>query len=360
MTVAFPVQLRIQEVSMVGRQACSLFTAGAVAVGCSAEVASPTSVSSSAPVAQVVQPVVGIPDQGVDPAVVAIANRGSVICAGALVAEDLVLTARHCVSAVVCSGMPAPAAALPPLAVYVGDEWETAQLRATVRDIVVPPVGPFCDADVALLFLDAPVPDIVPQRIRSTGAAQGDHVRTVEWVPSAAGAIRKVVRDHVAVVATTATELALDEAPCESGCGGPAIDDATAQIVGVLSGTAVKADAGPSLDLAARTDVLFSWYASVLAQSAGAGSGTRARTKKGAVDVGANCSGAGDCAAGVCVSDAGRLYCSQTCSAHDRCPTSSRCAASVASAASAGEGRADAAAGWATGNAQPLQVCLEN
>jgi hypothetical protein len=354
------VQLRVREVSMMGRRAWSLFTAGAAAVGCSAEVASPTSLSTGGPLAQVEEPVVGIADRGVDPAVVAIANRGAIICAGTLVAQDLVLTARHCVSPVVCSGTPEPAV-LSPLAVYVGDEWATAQSRATVRDVVVPPVGPFCEADVALLFLDAPIADIVPQAIRSTGAAQGDHVRTVEWASSAAGVVRKVVRDHVPVVATTATELALDESPCESGCGGPAIDDSTAQIVGVVSGTAVNADAGLSLDLTARTDVLFSWYGAVLADSAGAGSGTRAKTKKGAVDVGANCTGAGDCAAGVCVSDAGRLYCSQTCSVHDGCPTRSRCEASEASApSSAGEGGRTDAAGSAAGSALPLRVCVEN
>jgi hypothetical protein len=348
---------------MMGRSAFSLFTAGAAAAGCAAEVASPTLLSSGAPVAQVIEPVVGVADRGVDPAVVAIANRGSVVCAGTLVAEDLVLTARHCVSAVVCADTSEPAVPVLPLAVYVGDEWATAQPRATVRDIVAPPDGPLCAADVALLFLDAPIADIVPQGIRATGAAQGDHVRTVEWAGGAAGdPVHKVVRDHVAVVATTATELALDEAPCESGCGGPAIDDSTAQIVGVLSGTAVNADAGLSLDLTVRTDVLFSWAASVLAQSAGAGSGARARTKKGPVDVGANCSGAGDCAAGVCVSDTGRLYCSQTCGAHDHCPTGSLCEASVASAASASEGRtgASGAGGAAAGSGEPVRVCIEN
>ena len=52
----------------------------------------------SEPSAEICRPVVGARDLGSDPAVVAIDWGGPIVCAGALVAEDVVLTARHCVS----------------------------------------------------------------------------------------------------------------------------------------------------------------------------------------------------------------------------------------------------------------------
>jgi hypothetical protein len=71
-------------------------------------------------------------------------------------------------------------------------------------------------------------------------------VRTVSFQREPGSSITKVVRDHVEVVETDMTQFRLREVACEYGCGGPAVDESTAQIVGVLSGAGVPASNGES------------------------------------------------------------------------------------------------------------------
>jgi hypothetical protein len=283
----------------------------AASLACSGELGAPTGAFAQAPIAEVAAPVAGVADRGSDPAVVAVERAGAVVCAGALVAPDVVLTARHCVTA---SGVDLFVRAA---------QGGAAAPRSAVRAVATPPSEPSGALDIALLLLDTPIDGVVPLAVRPTGVALGDHVRTVTFdgvtpgVPS--------VRDHVPVVAESATEALLDEVPCAVGCGGPAIDEATAAVVGVLSRPA-PGDGGPGGDIAARTDVVLSFVAGVVAESGAAvASGSSLRTTKGPVDFGATCGGAADCAAGVCVLDGPKRYCSRSCGAADRCPARSRC-----------------------------------
>ena len=78
--------------------ACAVAAIGAGVLACSGELGAPPGALAQAPVAEVVAPVAGVPDRGSDPAVVAVESAGAVVCAGALVAPDVVLTARHCVT----------------------------------------------------------------------------------------------------------------------------------------------------------------------------------------------------------------------------------------------------------------------
>ncbi|HSY21669.1 MAG TPA: trypsin-like serine protease [Polyangiaceae bacterium] len=316
------------------------FVAGVLLfMGCSGEASTPSSLAG-APHASIVDPIAGIPDPGADPAVVLLASDDGTICAGTLIAQDAVLTARHCVSAShgppSCSSPDASLVDPASVAVVVGENDAAAQTAAHGRAILVASDAE-CDADIAVLLLDALIDGIEPMVVRSTGAAEGDLVRTVGFATLAGSRPTKVVRDRVAVVQTDDTELRLYETPCEDGCGGPIIDESSAQIVGVLSGPSAAsgtiAVSGTSSDgavvpwdVGVRADAFSALIKQGLAEAAPPPSSTgRAKTKKGSVDAGANCDAATDCAAGVCVTDGARQYCSMTCSSRDRCPALFRC-----------------------------------
>jgi|CZKU01.1.fsa_nt_gi hypothetical protein len=309
----------------------------AVAVACSGPPDVP--VSSSAPRADVVSPPVGVADRGDDPAVVALDVGGALPCAGALVAADVVLTALHCVvlidAPVACAAADAAAdaadASKSPLSlrtpgslrILVGDDMATAVDRAHAREIVVPPDARLCGADLALVLLDQRIDDIEPLVARSTGAARGDHVRTVGF-GRAGGAKAKLLRDHVAVLDTAITELAIAGSALDEG-GGPALDETTGAIVGVVSRNASL----PFQAVYTRVDAFAPLVESALAMTESTPSsstGTK-KPKKGPADMGADCMAGSDCAAGVCVSAASgaQQYCSRGCGAHDRCPSLYAC-----------------------------------
>ncbi len=314
---------------------------------CSSEVASPTSSLQSAPEADIIDPIAGIADPGDDPAVVVIESAGTFACAGSLIAPDVVLTARHCVlprasspgsaapSSSSCASVRSEALDDPAtLGIRVGNNGMDALLRAHGRSILVPDGSGPCEADIAILLLDRTIDDVEPLVVRRTGVAQGDHVRTVIFQREPGSSITKMVRDHVDVVETDVTQFRLREVACEYGCGGPAVDESTAQIVGVLSGAGVPASNGETGaaiaaagDIGTRADAFLALIARALAEGApipGASVKT-AKTKKGAIDIGANCRSGINCAAGVCVANGNRQYCSRTCDPDDRCPALFRC-----------------------------------
>ena len=295
--------------------------------------------AAPSPVVDLADPIPGVPARGYEPAVVSLDVGGAPRCAGALVASDVVVTARHCVSAlraaVLCpdagSGVAGP---LGPgaIAVRVGDDLATASERAHARAVVAPARDDLCDADVAFVLLDEAIDDVAPLAVHATGAASGDRVRTVEFerlvaaerAPRAEPPI-KVLRDHVPVLGTSALELWLRE-PAGDAAGGPALDEASGDIVGV----ATRAEtSGPVRGVVyARLDAFLPALGAALAESA-FGIPSRAahllRAHKGPADLGATCVRGADCAAGACVEVDSARYCSRTCGPRDRCPPRYRC-----------------------------------
>jgi hypothetical protein len=302
-----------------------LFTCFAAA--CSSGIAAPPA-STAAPTFLQAVPLAGVPDRGDDPAVVAIVAGGPALCSGTLVAPDAVLTSRRCVSVTSLAsscpdGGPEVVAALAPgsLHVLAGDIATGAQERARGRQIVVDDDAATCGDDVAILLLDTPIDDIQPLAVRPTGAAQGDALRTVDYaVVAAASAPVKLVTE-VSSASLTAAEA------CARGAGGPALDEASVEVVGVASLPGASGCGTEAAERYVRADVVLPFVAGTLAQYALAPSTStgQEKAKKGDLDVGAACARAEDCAAGVCVTDGDRRYCSRTCDAHDRCPTHWRC-----------------------------------
>jgi hypothetical protein len=209
----------------------------------------------------------------------------------------------------------------------VGDDWGTGPPRARGRSIVVPPGGSLCGADIALLVLDQGIDDVAPALVRTTGAAEGDRVRIVGFGDGASAPSdgAKLVREHVAVLASDTTELEMADDVLGGG-GGPALDGATAEVLGVAS-----RNDGDARDVYTRADVFLALVDSALAQSRSApGTASPAKVKKRPTDIGATCDRGADCAAGVCVSvPPAARYCSRTCAGGDRCPTNYRCARSA-------------------------------
>jgi hypothetical protein len=290
----------------------------------------PDSLLGAPPSVDVASPLRGIPDPGADPAVVLLDLGGQGLCVGALLASDLVLTARRCVS-VVAGDTTCPAAGpqvsggmdLETIRVLVGDDVSSAVERARGRAMLVPDGDVLCGADVALLLLDATIDEVAPLVVQATGAAAGDRVRTVGFASG-----RKIVRDHVAVTAVSSRELSLAEAPCDGVAGGPAVDESSGQVVGVLSRSAPGCTADGAYDVDTRTDAFSSMVNSALAQATQSHAAHQSREKKGPVDVGASCARGADCAAGTCVAYVDAQYCSRPCDAHDKCPSDYRCMAS--------------------------------
>src|SRR5450432_1157348 len=186
------------------------------------------------------------------------------LCSGALVAPNLVLTARHCVSRAVTATPSCDArgqshngdhlaedADPAAIAIYVGAHVhpDIDTPRAHAIRTLHPSGRVLCDADVAFLVLDRPLTNvtILPIRLHAS-VEQGDAVVPVGF----GGGINNVVglrvaRDKSTILATGPAsnaetgavlgprEFEVEGATCRGDSGGPAIDMRTGEIVGVVS-----------------------------------------------------------------------------------------------------------------------------
>jgi hypothetical protein len=183
-------------------------------------------------------------------------------------------------------------------------------------------------------MLDAPVAGVEPLVLREVGVAQGDHVRTVGWADRGV----RLLREHVPVTAAGFAEFEIGESSCRGTAGGPALDEETGEVLGLLARwpTCEK-------DVYTRTNEFYSLVDDALSRSAFAGKGRNLDggrrlygsplSKKPPTDCGGACRVVADCGAGVCVTEGQKQYCSQTCTALDPCPARFRCAKAEGGAA---------------------------
>jgi len=212
----------------------------------------------------------GVPDDDAarSPAVVGVrldlAGTSYERCSGALVAPNVVLTARHCVTPMLNGGtvgcdargrsddgphFGASPADPTRLHVFVGDRVVMSRPFATppyaVTRVVHPDSRVVCDSDVALLVLARSVPDVTPLPMRlDAGAAAGERVSVVGFGHSDRGGVlpgTRMRRDDVPVLAigpmgavvdpTTRAargplgpnEFETGKGSCSGDSGGPAI-----------------------------------------------------------------------------------------------------------------------------------------
>lgn len=289
-----------------------------------------------------VEVVHGVADRNRDPAVVAIDVAGEALCTGSLIAPNVVLTARHCVSEtteeVSCPARSAQITAnrsASSLTILVGDDAETARAVAKGASLVTPSSNVLCDEDIALVVLDRNVTGITPLKIRTGAVEEGERLRLVGYGKSSddSGAGEKLLRTNVPVVSVTAHELQTGEATCNGDSGGPAIDEETGAVVGVVSRGGPTCSGPGTRNIFTRADA----FASLIAKATGAAPPVAAGSsddgssgsagKSPSDDMGASCSSGSDCSAGVCLqaADGDGAYCSRTCGDGTRCPNGFRC-----------------------------------
>jgi hypothetical protein len=296
-------------------------------------------------------PLHGIPNRGRDPSVVvigkAIVGQDVIepLCVGTLISPRLVLSAASCVAE--CSAEAVADATDPTtLVILAGEEARSARRVARGGEILAPEVGPSCDGGVAVLVLDEAVLTIKPLALRARGPAVGDHVRTVGYA-DAYGDLHRIFREHASVIDVSDAEVAIAEAACRGAPGGPALDEDTGEIIGVLTRAGPSCDGPRVHNVYARIDAFAAVVEAAFARvealdeeeklDAGSTAAVRAAKRgtkaKPPSDVGSACATGAECAAGVCVTETGleraavatRRYCSRGCGEGDRCPTRYHC-----------------------------------
>ncbi|MCL2723633.1 MAG: S1 family peptidase [Polyangiaceae bacterium] len=186
------------------------------------------------------------------------------LCSGALVAPNLVLTARHCVSRAVTSTPSCDARGhshngdqlaedIDPsmIAVYTGTQLhpDTDSPVAHGARTLHPAGQVLCDADVAFLVLDRPIPNVHVLSMRLGSSVEpGGIIMPVGFGGGPSNVIgRRAARTKSTVLAMGPSanaktgavlgphEFEVDTATCRGDSGGPAIDLSTGEIVGVIS-----------------------------------------------------------------------------------------------------------------------------
>ncbi len=185
------------------------------------------------------------------------------LCSGSLLAPNVVLTARHCVSKSVTSTVSCNELGQSGNGDHVGEDEELGRVHvysgtkpsyagaaaAGVRAIVHPQGGILCNADIALLVLDSDVHDVAPMRVRLGSTPHSDEaVRAVGYGQNdrAVPVGTRLRKDAVKVLAVgqrvseSQTPLGSHEfevglSICQGDSGGPAISEATGAVIGVVS-----------------------------------------------------------------------------------------------------------------------------
>jgi hypothetical protein len=331
----------------VAQAALSMVTSAVVA-GCALD-GTPSAESVQIVASEIIRGSLSTPQQNAVVLHVVLDAQGQVssTCTATLIAPNLILTARHCVSEL-DPQTDAVTADTPPARMYISTgpsagAPETPTVSARATQVFTDGARDITGSDVSLVLLDRKITDMPFAPIRLDGrVTAGESLTAVGWGLTENGQLptSRLQRPAIPVTAVgpavggvEGSEFEIGEGGCSGDSGGPALS-AKGAVVGVISrvgngqqqseanranfclGSTTKGIYG---EPSAHKELVMRAF-----QAAGAQPWLEGQPDPRLARIGDKCAAATDCASNLCIAVSSGQICSQSC-ATDACPSTMTC-----------------------------------